>query len=342
MDMHKARWLALTTLSGSMLLFAACQASPTTTAPQATRTAETDAPTKPAPASETSMVATMPSTEAPESGPASPLPAVPQEVTFQAADGQELHGLYYPAEVNPAPLVVLVHWVRSDQSDWIDIALWQQGRFQVPFADVLPSLHAMIGDSAQDRSAGPWRDPTWFPAMPEDRSYGVFTFSYRGCEASGCSAWDPQGWLLDAQAALQTAVTLSGVDTDRVATIGASIGADGAIDGCLWLNQQTDVGRCTGALSLSPGGYLDMPYEVAVSDLISLATAQEPDAKLAILCLASDGDPESAPTCRAASGAGYEMIMHPGSAHGMELIDPATEPNTLTVVLDFLERVFGD
>jgi len=146
MDMHKARWLALSTLSGSMLILAACQSSPPTTAEPATPAGESTQPAKSAPASETPLVATSPSTQAPGSGAAAPLPAIPQAVTFQASDGQELHGLYYPAKLNPAPLVVLVHWVRSDQSDWIDVALWLQARFQVPFSDVLPSLQAMIAE----------------------------------------------------------------------------------------------------------------------------------------------------------------------------------------------------
>jgi hypothetical protein len=42
---------------------------------------------------------------------AEPLSPEPQTVEFQAADGQVLHGFYYPAAVRPASLVVLMHWM---------------------------------------------------------------------------------------------------------------------------------------------------------------------------------------------------------------------------------------
>lgn len=42
------------------------------------------------------------------------LPAAPQEVTITTEDGRALAGLYYPAKVNPAPIVVLMHWAGGD------------------------------------------------------------------------------------------------------------------------------------------------------------------------------------------------------------------------------------
>jgi len=42
---------------------------------------------------------------------AEPLSPEPQTVEFQAADGQVLHGFYYPPALKPASLVVLMHWL---------------------------------------------------------------------------------------------------------------------------------------------------------------------------------------------------------------------------------------
>ncbi len=48
-----------------------------------------------------------------------PLPPEPQRVEFQAEDGEPIVGIYYPAAINPAPLVVLHHWARGDKYNWL-------------------------------------------------------------------------------------------------------------------------------------------------------------------------------------------------------------------------------
>ena len=53
---------------------------------------------------------------------AEPLSPEPQTVEFQTADGQVLHGFYYPPAIKPASLVVLMHWLPGDQHDWDEIA----------------------------------------------------------------------------------------------------------------------------------------------------------------------------------------------------------------------------
>ncbi len=70
-------------------------------------------------------------TQAPteETGPVA-LPAEPQRVEFQAEDGKKLVGYYYPAAVNPAPAVILMHWAGGDERDWLAIAPWLQNRPQ--------------------------------------------------------------------------------------------------------------------------------------------------------------------------------------------------------------------
>jgi len=253
-----------------------------------------------------------PQTPAPEA-----LPAEPQEIEFQAEDGQTLKGRYYPAAVRPARLVVLMHWAPGDQDDWSAIAAWLQNR----------------GSSASTSGGEPWLDSSWFPPMLEGQSFAVFTFTFRNCEG-GCKSFDRQAWLLDARSAMRKAGELEGVDPSQIVAIGASIGADGALDGCGWLNTQTP-NSCLGALSLSPGGYLTIPYQDAVS---ALGAEQPPKPAW---CLYAEGDAESAQACEAASGDNYRGVKYSGSHHGMMLIQPEVEPSTLQLLLDFLKNTYG-
>jgi len=301
-----------------LIVLAACSSGPATT-PVEKATEEVVSPTSTLKPSATPAEPTptepppteVPPTETPTPTGPSPLPPEPQRIEFQAEDGEPLVGTYYPAAVNPAPVVVLMHWAPGDQQDWVEIARWLQNRGQT---------------SAVSGQAGlPWLDPSWFPPMPDDLSFAVFTFDFRGC-TGGCAQMDQAGWLLDAIAAVETARELPGVDPDRLAAIGASIGADGAVDAC---------GEgCLGGLSLSPGSYLNVAYDEAVE-----ALGDEDPAKPA-WCLAAEGDGQSAQACRSASGDHYWMHIHPGDAHGMLLITPDTDPDTLVVMLDFLRLVF--
>ncbi|MDY0019398.1 MAG: hypothetical protein RBT47_05280 [Anaerolineae bacterium] len=235
------------------------------------------------------------------------LPPEPQRIDFQAEDGELLVGTYYPAAVNPAPVVVLMHWAPGDQNDWVAIAPWLQNRG--------------LTTGSTDKGT-PWLDPSWFPALPEGRSFAVFTFTFRGCEG-GCSSFDREGWLLDARAAMRTVRELPGIDLARIAAVGASIGADGAVDAC-------EEG-CVGAFSLSPGGYLTIPYADAVATVDA--------AGVPVRCLAAEGDGESAQACRSASGTQYGMEIYPSSEHGMALIQPTITPDVLEMLVAFLEQV---
>lgn len=251
----------------------------------------------------------------------SPLPPDPQEITFQTADGEELQGLYYPAAVNPAPLVVLMHWARGDQSDWYEIAVWLQNRGET---NLFPNL-----------TNAPWGDPNWFPMMPANRSYGVFIFSFRGCTPVGCYGdFTGDEWLLDAQAAMLQASKLTGVDPHRIVAIGSSIGADGAVDGCFWLNSQKK-SSCRGALSLSPGDYLGIPYREAVR---ALGKSHPP---VAAWCLADEHEID---LCNEATGVGntaFRAFEIPGGGHGHEMFRPELEPLPMQLLLDFLTQTMG-
>ncbi len=286
-----------------------------------TKAPPTAAPTSPPP---TEPPPTEAPTEAPpltEPAALEPLPPEPQEVEFQAADGQALLGTYYPAAVNPAPMVVLHHWAPGDGGDWIEIAYWLQ--------------NCGLGGQT-DPTAATWLDPSWFPPIPpewEEQSFGVFTFTFRGCEG-GCSSFEPDGWLLDAQAAMETARGLEGVDPQRMVAVGASIGADGAPDGCFWLNQQYE-NSCLGGFSASPGSYLTVPYADAVNEL-GAEQPPKPD-----WCLFAEGDTDSAAACQSAAGDNYRTVQYDGALHGMMLIDPNVEPNVLLLLLEFIELSMG-
>ncbi len=193
-----------------------------------------------------------------------PLPPNPQGIKFEADDGTVLQGTYYPAAANPSPVIILMHWARGDQSDWTEIALWLQNR---------------RGETVNGTDASPASISGVLPPLPEELSYAVFTFDFRGFGLSilpsGVSS-DPEGWLMDARAAVDTVGGLPGIDPSRRLNIGASIGADGAIDSC--------AEGCLGVLSLSPGGYLGIPYADAVLNL------GDDFPETLVWCLASEGD----------------------------------------------------
>ena len=164
--------------------------------------------------------------------------------------------------------------------------------------------------------------------MPEGLSFAVFSFTFRTCEGGdGCQGFEPDGWLLDAKAAMTTARGLEGVDPQRMVTIGASIGADGAADAC---------GEgCQGAVSLSPGGYLTVPFPEAVGAI------DGSDPSRPAWCLAADGDGDVVALCESASGDLYRVVVYEGPLHGMQLIQPGMDPDVLGLILEFLDLTLG-
>jgi hypothetical protein len=292
-------------------------ALPTVTPAPPTATPETPTPTAPPPTATAEPPTPIPPTATPEPPPG--LPPEPQAVSFTAEDGQELEGVYYPGASGLSPMVVLMHWAGGDLRDWGAIAPWLQNRGVAP----PPPTGGM-----------PWLDDSWFPPMPEDESYAVFTFTFRGCEG-GCRQFDREGWLLDAQAAMRTARGLEGVDPQRVVAVGASLGADGAADGCLLLNQEFPA-NCRGAFSLSPGSYLGPVYPEVIADL----EAVEP---LPLTrCAYAVDDVPSARACQAAEGGRYQAIEYPGDDHGMSLVRPDADPPILELLIDFVEEALAE
>jgi hypothetical protein len=216
-----------------------------------------------------------------------------------------------------------MHWAGGDMGDWFEIAPWLQNRgLENPF-DTPTGYY--------------WWDPSWFPPLSDDLSYGVFIFSFRGCTPfpEGCRTMEIDGWTLDAQAALQKAATLEGIDPTRIAAIGSSIGADGAVDACAWFNTQQP-GACRGALSLSPGDYLNISYTKMVKQLGELAES------VPAWCFASK---KEIAVCNDAEKAGnplFKKIEFPGGDHGNMLLSRILEPSAMQGILDFLTTVFPE
>jgi dienelactone hydrolase len=243
------------------------------------------------------------------------LAAEPQVITFTASDGQTLTGTYYPASVNPAPVIVLMHWMGGNEHDWDAVAVWLQNR----------GVESLTTDTAYT-----WLDGSWFPNVPDGFSVGVLTFTFRGCENShGCMNMDEAGWLLDAQAAVLTAAGLEGADPTRIISAGASIGADGAADGCYLANEVTP-GTCKGSFSLSPGGYLTVAYANAVQKLQSAEAADS----IPAWCLA---DQSEIYVCEMAKGDTYRSIEIQDGGHGMMMINPNLDPQALELLIEFTQ-----
>ena len=296
-----------------LILLVGCGDSPTESLvatqsePKATMTMEPELTDAPIPTEVTQV------TEAPT---AEPLPPEPQRIEFNASDGTNLVGMYYPAKVNPAPIVVLMHWALGDKSDWemIGMTSWLTNRAEKQ------------GGGLFSRSLGTL-PPYQFPEMPDRLSFGVFTFDFRGGGESGPeSLKDPSGWVMDAVAAYEKAQNLPGVDPDKVVGIGASIGSDGVVDGC------GDI--CLAALSISPGSYLKLSYEMTVKNLT--------DEMKRTWCIAADDDPTSALECRAVEGFSERVVIYPQGGHGMMLFDPKLnlDPNLGQVIQEFIFEAF--
>ncbi len=276
------------------------------------------------------------------------LAADPVRVEFQAEDGKNLVGYYYPSKYANSPVVVLMHWAGGDQRDWCRIAPWLQNR--------LDEEPAVLEGCPEPPGPEPYWDPTWFPPMPEGESLAVFIFDFRGWGESGGGGFG-HVWTLDAVAAYQTAAAmeaqLTGESADssntKVAAInfvpaledepygqvvggGGSIGADAVVTGCKLVNEAVGLlMQCLGAYSWSPGSYNDNVYSEDVQAL------REMDPPVPVYCLAGEQDAESAPTCNSAGEYLEVLQLYAGTSdHGPLLIEP--DYDDLTLFLVFLEQ----
>jgi alpha/beta superfamily hydrolase len=245
----------------------------------------------------------LPPTETP-----TPDKTAPKRIEFKSADGTNLVGYYYPAIVKNAPVVVLMHWTGGTQQDWGE-----------PWQGVGVTKWLQNADDSKSKSFN-----GEYPPLPKGISFAVFTFDFRSFgESEGKE--DPQGWLQDAQAAMLTAQTLPGVNSKRLSAIGASIGADAAVDAC--------AEGCLGALSLSPGNFLGVPYQDA-------ATLLDKSKKTA-WCVAGEYDSPSPEACESASGTLYKKIIYSSGDHGMMFFfHKGLNPSIKQVLLDFITKIY--
>ena len=251
-----------------------------------------------------------------------PLPPEPQSIEFNADDGTVLQGAYYPASVNPAPLVVLFHQAGFNQTMWQAIAPWLQNRGLASTAFRFDSGGVLARPNYQS-----FNDPSWFPQIPSDLQVAVFTFTYRCWESGSCANYDRAGWQKDALAAIETASGLPGVDPQLILTMGASIGGDGAVDACYLFNQEMGSG-CIGVIANSPGSYLELDYRDTAEKLLGQGVP--------VLCAASQGDTLSKDSCSSvAEDPLYQTQIYDGSAHGIFMVDPSLEPSLLELWLQF-------
>lgn len=257
-----------------------------------------------------------------------PLPAERQPIQILSSGDRMLEGWYYPAKVDNAPVVVLMHWALGTMKDWQVIAPWLQNRL----------------DEITLPQTGPeaYYDISWFPSMPTDVSYAVVVFNF-GDFGNSPFGGDRESWVWDAIGALQFASKLEGVDKNRISALGASIGADGALDSCYLFNDAGEMGTCIGALSLSPGNYLTENF-VYLEAALPIDAAGYP-----VWCLAAEDDYESPALCRSLAGNHVRSFIFPGGDHGMALVTPDHSPmepslpeiNTMMIIQEWLEVTYG-
>jgi len=167
------------------------------------------------------------------------------------------------------------------------------------------------------------------PELPSDFSVAVFTFTFRTGE-NGCSDLLSTEWLMDAEAAIHKAASMPGVDATKIIPIGTSIGADAAVDVCEIIAPQSSL-RCAGAISLSPGSYLNMDYQQTVQELVNLGVP--------VRCFASEEDAPSAAACQSVKADGFTASVDPGAAHGIHMVDPKQKTNVLWEIYNFLATI---
>lgn len=189
----------------------------------------------------------------------------PLRVTFQSEDGTPLVGTAYLTS-GPAPGVLLMHQNRADKEAWE------------------PLIQALRAD-------------------PRTAGFAIFAIDFPGHGESGGSLTD-ESTLAAARSALAAFRTFNGVDPNRIAMVGASIGADAAVDTC--------GAGCVAAASVSPGSFLGIAYSDALAAL--LAEKDPP-----VLCIAASADGASPAICQGGQTVGlsdYQVQIYDGDAHG--------------------------
>ncbi len=156
--------------------------------------------------------------------------------------------------------------------------------------------------------------------------FAVLAFDFHGHGDSG-GDYDRALVVEDAKAVVSYAQSLDGVAAGQVILIGASIGSDAAVDAC--------VEGCIAAASLSPSGWLGIPYDEALAEI-----SEKP-----VLCLASVADGETVATCESGLELpmrDYRVQTYLGNAHGTNMLDINDQfPTPTDLIKDWLEDIIA-
>jgi predicted esterase len=212
-----------------------------------------------------------------------------QRIEFTMGDGTVLVGTYFAPTAGPAPTLLMLHRMGLDKDSW------------------LPLIERL-------RVAG-------------QPGYAIFAIDLPGHGESG-GAWSERGTLDATTAAVEKLADLRGADPARVLIIGASIGADAAVDVCPQVH-------CLGAISLSPGGFLNIPYADGL-------TGMKNGGDQPVLCLAGESDMPSADACTAGEEVGlsdYTAKIYLDGAHGTEMLTAADlDPPAIDLIIEWLKQ----
>lgn len=176
----------------------------------------------------------------------------------------------------------------------------------------------------------------WAPFITQLRAerpnYAVMAIDFPG-HGDSEEPYSRHGALSAARSALAEFRTYEDVDGDRIVIVGASIGSDAAVDEC---------GEgCIGAVSVSPGSWLDVPFTDA---LTALRDAQDPP----VLCITSEFDDPSPETCSSGESVGlsdYDVYVYEGESHGNEMFyqeEMIPPPLIGDLVIKWMDGIFAE
>jgi dienelactone hydrolase len=295
------------------LLLAACggQSAETPPGPTAPAATEPPAPTEPAVEPQVEAETEVEAEAAPETE-AEPTAESPAEPSIETPTPVAEDAL---AEALPAEAVTF------STEDGTSIA----ALYYPPVSGPAPGVLLLHQRGASKEDWGPLVD-----RLRADRpDLALMAIDFPGHGESGGS-YSPEATLAAARAALAEFRGYDAVDGDRVVIVGASIGSDAAVDEC---------GEgCIGAVSVSPGGWLGIPYTEALGALREAGDRP-------VLCIAAENDSPSPETCREGESAGlsdYRVHLYEGGVHGNGLFfeeNLSPEPPIIDLVVTWLGGV---
>lgn len=222
--------------------------------------------------------------------------AEPREVSFDTADGVTISATLYPAPGGHAPGLVLVHAVGSDRSSWDAFARRAQLAGYCCIAFDLRGHGGSVHRGSETLSYRTFDTPAW-----------------KGAVSDIAAAWG--------------ALAAAGADPANTAVVGASMGANLALEYAL---ARTEV---PAVVMVSPGlDYKGVQIEDTMRNL----------GRRPVLLMSSRGDAYSASSCNTLEKAGSglcELREYEGAAHGTALFD--LSPTAIEQVLLWLHPIIG-